>query len=135
MIEFEFSVQYTHLHAGPITLMCVCKPEVSTGTLIHIESLDVDVDMDNTPTPPKQKYSNDGRLERSNAINQIVHPKMDILLCRSKPDDILSSIKYKRITFLSIKYEIVPFHCMDKKQLKHSWKYLLLYFTESNQGE
>ncbi len=122
MIEFEFSVQYTHLHAGPITLMCVCKPEVSTGTLIHIESLDVDVNTDNTPTPPKQKYTNDGRFERSNAINRIVHPKMDILLCRSKPDDFLSSMKYKRRYFLSIKYGIVPLHCMDKKTIETFFK-------------
>lgn len=40
----------THLHAGTITFVCVCKPEVSTGTLIHIESLDVHVDTDHTPT-------------------------------------------------------------------------------------
>lgn len=114
-----FSV-HTHLHAGPVTLMCVCKPEVSTGTLIHIKSLDVDVDTDNTPTPPKQRYNNDGRHERSNAINWIVHPKMDILLWSSKPGEYLFSVKYKRRLFLSIKYGIVPFHYMDKKELKYS---------------
>lgn len=50
MEELNLRSVYTHLHAGLITLMCVCKPKVSIGTLIQTESLDVDVDTDHTPT-------------------------------------------------------------------------------------
>lgn len=86
---------YTHLHAGTITLVCVCKPEVSTGTLIHNESMNIDVNTDHTPTTRthrektkirqwQQSDSDDWRLIIK-LINGIANPKMDILSSFTRP--------------------------------------------------
>lgn len=41
-------MQRIYLHAGTVTLMCVSKPEIPSGTLVYIKILDIHIYMDHT---------------------------------------------------------------------------------------
>lgn len=43
-------MQRIYLHAGTVTLMCVSKPEIPSGTLVYIKILDIHVYTDHTST-------------------------------------------------------------------------------------
>lgn len=44
-----------YLHAGTVTLMCVSKPEIPSGTLVYIKVLDIHIYTDHTSTNRARK--------------------------------------------------------------------------------